>query len=562
MVKIQEIKPIKLSGLSSFLVSFSYSDILVNICKSIGTGIYHKKLTAWEFPAYSLSKLLDEFCLADTISLTLLPENEAISDQPPLTETEISRFKIRPFDHQIDGINFLLRQRKSLLLDSMGIGKTLEMICYAETLKNRGLIDHCLIICGVNSVKLNWEKEIHKFSNQGVLVLGKKINRNGKVHYASISDRSEQLKAKIDEFFVVTNIETLRSEKIIEAFKKSENHFGLICVDEVHKCANTSSDQGHNLRKLDSEYKVAATGTLITNNPISCYGPLSWTENDNATLTNYKGQYCEFGGFGGTQVIGYKNLNALQEELDSCSIRRTFDMINSEMPEKTIELELVEMEDEHKKFYEAIKDGIKEEADKIELKTGNLLALTTRLRQATAAPSVLTTQDIMSTKIERCAELAEELAEQGQKVVILSNFIEPVYKLGKLLEKYRPLLNTGDTADDLVSENVDKFQNDPNCLIFIGTHSKCGTGLSLPAAHYMLMIDTPWTYAQFAQSCDRIYRITSKQNVYIKVLACADTIDERVWDIVETKRELSDYLVDGKSNERFDEELRKIIMEL
>jgi SNF2 family DNA or RNA helicase len=157
----------------------------------------------------------------------------------------------------------------------MGIGKTNEMIWYAETLKRRGLIDHCLIICGVNSVKLNFAKEIKKFSTEQARVLGLKVSKRGKVSYASIPARADELINPISEFFIITNIEIFRHDKVIEAISKSQNNFGLICVDEVHKCANVSSDQGHNLRKLKAPFKVAATGTLITNNPISAYGPLS-----------------------------------------------------------------------------------------------------------------------------------------------------------------------------------------------------------------------------------------------------------------------------------------------
>lgn len=565
MITIQEITPVKLSGLSSFKVTFNYNPEIVDVIKTFTPAVFNKKELYWEISATYLSRLLDTLTYYDEITLILKkPEIEEISDirSCPLSEEEINSFKVKPFDHQIEGINFLLKQNKSLLLDSMGIGKTNEMIWYAETLKRRGLIDHCLIICGVNSVKLNFAKEIKKFSTEQARVLGLKVSKRGKVSYASIPARADELINPISEFFIITNIEIFRHDKVIEAISKSQNNFGLICVDEVHKCANVSSDQGHNLRKLKAPFKVAATGTLITNNPISAYGPLSWTENDHATLTNFKSQYCNFGGFNNSQIVGYKNLDLLQTELDRCSIRRTFDQVKPDMPLKTIEFEIVEMSDQHKKFYEAIKDGVKEEADKIELKTSNLLALTTRLRQATAAPSVLTTQPVMSSKVERCVELVEELVSQGEKVVVLSNFVEPVYQLAELLKSYAPLVNTGEIDEITVSNNVDKFQTDPNCLIFLGTHSKVGTGLSLPAAHYMIMIDTPWTYSQFSQSCDRIYRITSNQNVYIKVLACAETIDERVIEIIETKKDLSDYLVDGVESTRFKEELHDIIMTL
>lgn len=566
MIQIVETIPSKLSGVTAFHVYTKYDPAIIEAIKSLaGPCIWLKKEMCWEVPANYLTKLLDTLVFYDQINLQLLnSEIKEISESKllPLTEEEISKFKIRPFVHQIEAVNFLLEHQKSLLLDSMGLGKTAEMIWYAETLKNRGLIDHCLIVCGVNSVKLNFAKEIKKFSHESCRVLGQKISKHGNISYSSIPERAKELIEPISDFFVVTNIETLRSDKVIEAISKSKNKFGLVCVDEVHKAANVSSNQGHNLRKLLAPYKVAATGTLITNNPISAYGPLSWLERDQATLTNFKAQYCNFGGFGDKQIVSYKNLDLLQDELDECSIRRTFDMIKSDMPTKTVEFELVEMSDEHKAFYEAIKNGVKEEADKIELKSGNLLALTTRLRQATAAPGVLTSQNILSSKVERCVELAEELIGQGEKVVILSTFKEPVYKLGELLKEYNPLINTGDTNDVVVSNNVELFQTDPNVKLFIGTHDKVGTGLSLPAAHYMLMIDTPWTYSQFSQSCDRIYRITSDQNVYIRVLACAETIDERVIEIIDTKKDLSDYLVDGVENVRFADELRDIILKL
>ena len=73
----------------------------------------------------------------------------------PLTEAEINSFKLKPLEHQVTAVNYGLSHPNFLLLDSMGLGKTFEVIALAQTLKNRGAIDHCLIICGVNAVKQN-----------------------------------------------------------------------------------------------------------------------------------------------------------------------------------------------------------------------------------------------------------------------------------------------------------------------------------------------------------------------------------------------------------------------
>ena len=569
MIRITESKPRKMTGRTSFLIQFDFNQAIVDSLKGLPTYYYHKADYTWEVPLNCLSQVLESLTFIDDIHLTLLPAEESDPKQIDfkLTKTEIDQFRFKPFDHQIDGINFGLdpKHTKWLLCDSMGLGKTNEIIWYAETLKRRGLIDHCLIICGVDSLRQNWKKEIQKFSTESVLVLGEKVSKKGKVSYASVDQRAKQLLEPIEEFFVVVNVATLRSDKVIESFKKSKNKFGLIAVDEAHKISNKSSQQGANLLKLNSPYKIAATGTPIVNSPLSAYLLLAWTDNDKSTLTTYKSNYCEFGGFGGKQVIGYKNLDVLKEEMDSCSIRRTLDQVRDDMPLKTVHYEVIEMSDAHRKFYDAVKEGVKEEADRVELKSGNLLALTTRLRQATACPAILTTQDILSSKLERCVEIVEDLVSQGEKVVILSTFKEPVYQLAKLLEKYKPLVATGDVDDQIAFSRMDQFQNDPISKVFMGTHGKCGTGFTLNAASYMICIDTPYTYSSFSQSTDRIWRVTNTRPAFITVLTCGDSIDERVAAIVENKKELADFLVDGKENSissGLKDELMKIIKEL
>jgi SNF2 family DNA or RNA helicase len=207
------------------------------------------------------------------------------------------------------------------------------------------------------------------------------------------------------------------------------------------------------------------------------------------------------------------------------------------------------MSDAQRKFYEAIKEGVKEEADKIVLKAGNLLALTTRLRQATSCPSLLTSQNIESVKVERAMELIEELTSQGEKVVVLSVFKDPVNTLATKLAEFRFSLNTGDTPDAVVASNVERFQEDPNEQVFLGTFGKVGTGWTLNAAAYLICIDTPYTDAMFSQGVERIYRVNNTRPAFITVLLCEDSIDERVQQIIETKKELGEYLVDGTESE-------------
>lgn len=163
------------------------------------------------------------------------------------------------------------------------------------------------------------------------------------------------------------------------------------------------------------------------------------------------------------------------------------------LPPLTLATEYLEMTEDHRKFYEEIKRGVKDSVDKVELTASNLLALTTRLRQAAVCPSILTSQPITSVKLQRAAERAEELVSIGEKVVIMSTFKEPVYQLAEELKAHAPLICTGDVDDRLISANVEAFLSDPTSKILIGTHDKMGTGFSLNSASYMVCLDQPWT---------------------------------------------------------------------
>ena len=200
--------------------------------------------------------------------------------------------------------------------------------------------------------------------------------------------------------------------------------------------------------------------------------------------------YCEFGGFGGHQIVGYKNVDILKQEIESCSLRRTKDIL-TDLPPKTVILERLEMNDQHREFYDAVKNGIKEEVDKINLNTTNVLSLTVRLLEATSCPSVLTTENILATKLQRAVELVEEICGHNEKVVIMSRFKEPVRLLEKMLAQYKPLLGDGDVSEDVFERNKKLFQEDNEHMIWLGTHSKSGTGITLNRASYMILIDCP-----------------------------------------------------------------------
>jgi SNF2 family DNA or RNA helicase len=555
MIHIFEDKPNKLSGNTSLFLSFAFNQDVINIIKSSGSSNYGKTTKLWEVPVTSLAYLLDNLVYYDDIKLTIKEENEKKEEVLP-----VLKYRTKPFPYQLDGITYGLNHDKWLLLDSPGLGKSLQTIYLAEELNAQRKLKHCLIVCGVATLRANWEKEIKRHSNKDCIIIGKKTNSKGKVKWETIPKRAEQLRTKIDEFFIIMNIETLRSGEVIEALKENVNEIDMIIFDEAHKAKGWSSQQGKNLLKLkDFRYKVACTGTILMNNPLDAFVPLKWIDVEKSTVTTFKNQYCEFGGFGGYEIVGFKNLNLLKDELETCSLRRTKDLLD--LPPKNVINEFVELSEEHRAFYDNVKDGVKSECDKVELNSANILALTTRLRQATSCPSVLTSTPILSSKLERAIDLVDEIVGNGDKVVIMSTFKEPVYILQEALKKYSPVIGIGDLKDSEVSNNIDLFQNEKKHKVFIGTTSKVGTGITLTSARYMICIDSPWTAALQEQVEDRIHRIGSTQPVFIYRLIADNTIDVMVSKLLEKKKAISDFIVDDANDEDTMKILRNYIKE-
>ena len=556
MILIKEKIPSKIPGVTSLFVTFPYNQDVIAILKGCTPFNYDKKVNTWEIPTTRLAKFLNGIKGIDDIKIELKKDKVVID--PP--DVKLSRYKTKPYKYQEEGIQFGLKHPKWLLLDAPGLGKTLQIIYLAQELKKRDGVKHCLIVCGLNTLKANWEKEIAKHSNLSCRVLGKRVTKSGTVSYGSIPERLAELKKPIKEFFLITNIETLRDDKIIKELCSGKNKFDMIALDEAHVIKSPTSQQSRNLLKLNAPYMIAMTGTLLLNNPLDAYVPLKWIGAEHSTYTNFKGQYIQYGGLFRNEFIGYKHIDDLKDQIASVSLRRTDDILD--LPDKNFIEEELEMSDIQSKFYQNIIDGIFDEIDKVELKRNNILALVSRLRQATACPSILTTLNVPSVKQDRCCELVESIISSGSKVVIFSTFKPTVAELAEKLKIYNPLICTGDVPDAVISANVDKFQQDKDSKVFIATWQKCGTGITLNAANYGIFIDTPFTSGQYEQCWKRIHRIGSKKPIFVYNLITKNTFDERVRYLVDSKAVISDYVVDDVVNQRTFDMLQEFIYDL
>ena len=551
-------------------LTFDYDETVINNIRNLPVRRWVKETKQWEVPTSQIDRIKSIFANFD---ITI---NGEIVEKPEISIDDIEgfEFKTKPFSHQVESITYGLNHNKWLLGDEQGLGKTKTVIDIAVAKKIENGYKHCLIICGVNGLKWNWQNEVRTHSNEGAYILGQKVNKNGKIVIGSTSDKIADLRRldEIDEYFIITNIETLRYKEwtgeyvIVKGNKQKEYRYpvteilknaniDMVAFDECHKAKNPDSEQGKQLLQVSAETMIAMSGTPLMNNPLDLYVPLKWLGYESHSFYSFKKHYCEMGGYGGYEILGYKNLEQLQMQLDDIMLRRLKEDV-LDLPEKIFIDEYVDMTPKQAKIYKEVSDDIQENIDKIK-SAPNPLAEMIRLRQATGYTGILSSSVCESAKLDRVAELVEEVLENGKKVVIFSNWSQMTDAIdNRLAEIEMPntyasvgsytALITGETKDELRQDIVDAFQNTNELRVLIGTIGAMGTGLTLTAGTVVIFADHPWNMALYDQAVDRCHRIGQKNNITIYNLMCKNTIDERIWELVREKGELADTIVDGK----------------
>ena len=319
----------------------------------------------------------------------------------------------------------------------------------------------------------------------------------------------------------------------------------MVAIDEIHKCKNPSSQQGKGILKLQPECRIAMTGTPVMNNPLDLYIILKWLGYEKHAFYSFKNHYCIMGGFGGYEIVGYRYMDELEERLKEFMLRRLKEDV-LDLPEKLYINEYVEMTPKQAQIYREVSADIQANIDRIQM-SNNPLAELIRLRQATGYTGILSSDIKESAKLDRLEELVEDILSNANKCVIFSNWTQVTQVIcQKLKSKYDCIEITGEVSDKDRAIAVDRFQNDPNVKVAIGTIGAMGTGITLTASTNVIFVDEPWTMASKQQAIDRCHRIGTTGNVTIYTLMCKDTIDERIHDIVEKKGAISDAIVDGK----------------
>lgn len=540
----------------SAFVAFPYNGMIINYIKSLGIRVYHPDTRVWEIPVTSIIGLCNKF------------ENEEIhisgvyedlrKEQFAVDIPKDYTFKTKPFPHQLDGVRFGLNKKRFLLCDDQGLGKTKQIIDLVGCLEKTENINKVLIICGVNSLKYNWQSEIETHSDEKGWVLGTRYRkRTGKAYEGTNKDKLDDLNNLPDYRYLITNIETLRAmaEKvsktkykfpIAEKLKElcDKGIISMIAFDECHKSKEPTSLQSRAMINVTADYMVAMSGTPLMNKPLDLYFPLHWLGYEQHSFYQFKQHYCTLGGWGGSEIVGYKNLEEIQALMSEVMLRRLKTEV-LDLPEKIRKIEYVDMTPKQAQIYKEVYSGVMSELQQIKF-ANNPLSMMIRLRQATGWTGILSDTVQESAKMDRMLQLVEEITSSGQKVIIFSNWESMTSIAKQKLSDYNPAYITGGIKTDDRMNEVTRFQNDENCKIIIGTIGAMGTGLTLTAAQNVIFLDSPWNMALKAQAEDRAHRIGTQGTVNVITLVCKNTIDERIEELVEKKGHMAEVLVDGK----------------
>ncbi len=540
---------------NAYMLSFRYDPITVAKVKELAQRRYLPDEKAWEIPDYELPNLIEKIGLsnidADEAIIGALKTKE-VEDRRAATQERLKDIKpvidfdftTEPLPHQIEAFNFGLQKDMILIGDEQGLGKTKESIdiCVA---RKRELVK-TLIVCGVNSVKYNWEKEIQIHSKEGSCMIdGKTMDRRAAQIYEWY---------KSPNYFGIINIESLRKEQIQDTLYAGirEGYIGAVIVDEIHKAKNGQSQQGKALRTLKTPIRIGLSGTPM-NKAEDLWNILTWLGVEKRSFYSFKNTYCIMGGYGGYKVVGHKNLGSLNAELSSVMLRRRKDEV-LDLPPKVHSTEHVELTSKQQLMYRDIKRGIIEDLENI-LLAKNPLSCTLRLRQLTGG---LFTEE--NPKLERLEDmLSEEIIPNGYKAIIFSQWSKITEVYYKALQRYNPIYITGDVSPEERLKEVERFQTDPSCKLAIGTIDAMGTGLTLNKASYVFFIDKKWNSGDNSQAEDRAHRIGTAGTVNVISLVAKGTVDEGIEEYLIDNKDLFERIVDGKGSKA---DVRQILNKL
>jgi SNF2 family DNA or RNA helicase len=445
--------------------------------------------------------------LEDRLRLLLQPPLESL-----LAAQEL-RFPFQPFGFQLDGVAFLLPRHHAVLADEMGLGKTMQAITAIRLLVHHSQLRRILLICPKPLVT-NWQREFAQWAPEiPVTTIEGDPNR-----------RQWLWRVSTDPVRIV-NYETVIRDR--QEVSNADYPYDLVVLDESQRIKNPSSTTNQVVRSIPRSRSWSLTGTPIEN-----------------SIEDLRGIF-EFVSPG--QVDAKMKPRAAGRAVSDFILRRTKDKVLSDLPPKLFRDADIELSTEQSESYRlAEEEGIvRLRRMEGELTIHHVFELILRLKQICNFDPVTGA----SSKFERLEVDLEECVASGRKAIVFSQWVQTLEELKPRLARFGPIEYHGQVPSKHRDSVIAQFRDDPDCHVILMTYGAGGVGLNLQFANYVFLFDRWWNPAVEDQAINRAHRIGVKRSVTVTRFLALNTIEQRINEVLERKRELFDAVFSDVNSE-------------
>lgn len=433
-----------------------------------------------------------------------------------------SALRAEPRDYQLQGYRWLM-QRLSVgmgacLADDMGLGKTVQVLAVLLDKAKDG----ASLVLAPASVCANWVHEAARFAPSLRMV---QFGQHGREEVLASLGARDVLLCSYGLF-------------VSMADELCEHDWNVVVLDEAQSIKNSQSRRAEHVRRLRTRHRIAATGTPLENNLLELWSLMEFLN------PGYLGARSSF-------LSRFKDsLVNLRTIIAPFVLRRLKADVLDELPEKCEQVLYVELSEQERSLYEALRRKalaeMNEETDRF-----HVLAHLTRMRRMCCHPrlGVPECELLTSSKMEALRELLSELRAGGHKALIFSQFTDVLAYAQQVCDEegFIGLYLDGSTPTAARAALVERFQQGEADFFLISLKAG-GVGLNLTAAHYVLLLDPWWNPATEDQAADRAYRMGQSHKVTVCRLVCADTIEQRVLELHARKREMVDAVLSDSAS--------------
>lgn len=470
---------------------------------------------------------------------TLTTGNQSLEE---IDEPDGFKGKLRPY--QARGVSWLSFLEQwglgACLADDMGLGKTIQLIAFLLNLKQQDALAKPVLLVCPTSVLSNWQREVKRF--------GPKLTTL--IYHGDKRPKGMTFVKQARETNLVITSYTLVYRDLKE-LKRVE--WQGVVLDEAQNIKNSDAKQSKAVRELESDFRVALTGTPVENRLSELWSIMDFLN------PNYLGPKNFFQRRFATPIERYgdtDSLRTLRGLAQPFILRRlkTDRSIIQDLPEKQEMTVFCGLSAEQARLYQKAVDQSLvaiDEADGVK-RRGMILGLLVKLKQICNHPAQYLKQTSLgkqrrSAKLQRLNEMLEEVILEGDRALIFTQFAEWGSLLQAHLKEYLgedALFLYGSTSQPAREAMVDRFQQDPNGpKLFILSLKAGGVGLNLTRANHVFHFDRWWNPAVENQATDRAFRIGQTRNVQVHKFVCSGTLEERINDMIENKKALAEQVV-------------------